>query len=509
MKNIFCIVWVLSLVCFTYTSSNQLAFRGIWVPPNDFATKAAADNLLNKLEQANINAIFPVVMMHGKAYYKTSHYRYTVAVTDNFDPLAYIIKSAHKRNISVHPWFCVYYEGAVDTIVPKNPDWLTPGYGGISTGTQYFLDPALPEVKTYLKSVMLDVLKYDIDGFHLDYIRYCGNLYGYGEKSRGLFKREYGFDPLDLIISPDKFDTDKFNQYPIYFVVDDVFNQTHYWVPNRIEPYLAFAGIRPKFIQANQINDIPSPSAVLITSFYPIDRKTVTNISAYMKRGGNIVYIETGKIGFADDTTGEMKRIWENEIVKQAKRITIESFEQGALRGQDIYKVLVDLAHGNERKFDHSKLAKMKQQWDTWRANQIQDLVAQLHQEIKKQKPNIIISAAVGDLETDKIVVLRDTGGWLKSGLIDTVCPMDYTESVSELESVIAKSKQDAGIKWQQVYPGLSLYTKGAQGAVPRDAHNVAAQIQAVKSVGYTGIMFFSSNQLNDQLVQILRDSLK
>lgn len=508
MKNSFCIVWLLSLSCVVYSTSNQLAFRGIWVPSNGFATKTATDILLNKLEQANINAIFPVVMMHGKAFYKTSHYRYTVAATDDFDPLAYLIKIAHKRNISVHPWFCVYYEGAMDTIVPKNPEWLTPGYGGISTGTQYFLDPAIPEVKTYLKSVMLDVMKYDIDGFHLDYIRYCGNLYGYGEKARALFKSEYGFDPLELILSPEKLDPDRFNQYPVYFVVDNEFNQTHYWVPNRIEPYLAFAGIRPKFIQVNQIKKIPIPSAILVTSFYPIDLKTITDVSAYIKSGGNIVYIETGKIEFADDTTGVMKRLWENEILKKVAKIKIESFDEGAQNAHDIYTTLVALADQNDRKFDHSALSKMKFQWDTWRANQIQDLVTQLHNEIKKQKPDLIISAAVGNLETDKVVVLRDSGGWLKTGLMDIACPMDYTESVSELKSIITKSKQDAGKKWKQVYPGIALYSRVGKETKSRTPEIVAAQIQAVKTAGYSGIMFFSSNQLDEPLVEALKANL-
>jgi uncharacterized lipoprotein YddW (UPF0748 family) len=509
MRNILSMVWLLSLACFAYTSSNQLTFRGIWVPSNDFETKIAADTLLQKLEQANINAIFPVVMMHGKAYYKTSHYRYTVAATDKFDPLAYIIKAAHKKNISVHPWFCVYYEGAVDTIIPKNPDWLTPGYGGESTGTQYFLDPTLPEVKSYLKSVMLDVLKYDIDGFHLDYIRYCGNLFGYGDKSRALFNQHYGFDPLTLVTTPDIYDAERFNQYPIYCLEDFAYNLSHVWIPNRIEPYLTFAGIRPKFIQAERLTELPIPSAVIITGLYPIDSKTITNVSAYLTRGGNLVYMETGNPGFVDDTTGELKRAWENKIVKQSEKITIESFEQGADRGPEIYAKLVELAQRNGRKFDQSKLAKMKQQWDVWRANQIQDLVFQLHQEIKKQNKKIVISAAVGDLENDKIVVLRDTGGWLKSGLVDALCPMDYTESVQELETIIAKSKHDAGIKWQQIYPGLSLYTRGAKGATSRDPKGVAEQIQAVKSSGYTGIMLFCSNQLNDLLVQTLHDNLK
>ena len=499
---------ILLFSCCTVAISNQLTFRGIWVPSNDFATKTAADALLDKAKRANLNAIFPAVMMHGKAYYKTSHYRYTVAATDDFDPLDYLIKAAHKRNISVHPWFCVYYEGAMDTIVPKNPEWLTPGYGGISTGTQYFLDPALPEVKTYLKAVMLDVLKYDIDGFHLDYIRYCGNLYGYGEKTRALFKSECGFDPLELILFPEKLDPDRFNQYPVYFLEDYAFNQTHYWVPNRIEPYLAFAGIRPKFIQANQIKEIPIPSTILITSFYPIDHKTINNISAYFKSGGNIVYIETGRIEFADDTTGEMKLLWENEILKKVAKIKIESFDEGAQNAHDIYTTLVALANQNDRKFDHSSLAKMKFQWDIWRANQVRDLVTQLHQEIKKRKPNAVISAAVGNLETDKIVVLRDSGGWLKDDLMDAVCPMDYTESVPELKSIIAKSKQDAGKKWTQVYPGLALYSRVGKETKSRNPEIVAAQIKAVKTVGYSGIMFFSSNQLDEPLVKVLQKNL-
>ncbi|MCX7919293.1 MAG: family 10 glycosylhydrolase [bacterium] len=509
-KKVFSIVGLLcSLGCGAYPLSHQLSFRGIWVPANDFATKTSADALLEKVTRANLNAIFPAVMCHGKVYYKTSHYRYTIAVSNEFDPLDYLIKTAHKRNISVHPWFCVYYEGATDTLIPKNPEWLTPGFDGISTGSQYFLDPALPEVKSYLKTVMLDILPYDIDGFHLDYIRYCGNLYGYGAQSRAMFKSEYGFDPLDLILYPEKIDPVRFNQYPVYCIVDREFNKSHYWIPNRIEPYLAFAKIRPKFIQAGQLPEIPIPSAVLVTGLYPIDNITITNIVSYINRGGNLVYIDTGKPEFIGDMSGTLKRVWETQIVKLAEKVTIQSFEQGAIQGPVINKKLVELAKRNGRKFDHTALANRKELWDSWRANQVQDLVNQLYREVKKQKPNVIISAAVGDLETDKTVVLRDSGGWLKQGIIDILCPMDYTESVSELKSIIAKSKQDAGEKWHQVYPGLALYTRIGKMTKPRNPKTVAEQIQAVKSAGYQGIMFFSSNQLDESLVQILNAHLK
>ena len=68
-----------------------------------------------------------------------------------------------------------------------------------------FLDPANPEVREYLSSLINEIAtNYDVDGIHLDYIRYpfqspTGKVtYGYGAAAREQFEEQTGFDPIQL-----------------------------------------------------------------------------------------------------------------------------------------------------------------------------------------------------------------------------------------------------------------------------------------------------------------------
>ena len=68
-----------------------------------------------------------------------------------------------------------------------------------------FFDPANPEVRAYLQTLIEEIAtKYDVDGIHLDYIRYpfqssTGQItYGYGASAREQFEQKTGYDPVDL-----------------------------------------------------------------------------------------------------------------------------------------------------------------------------------------------------------------------------------------------------------------------------------------------------------------------
>ncbi len=74
----------------------------------------------------------------------------------------------------------------------------------------YFLDPANPEVQTFLLKLTNEIVtRYDVDGFQLDYIRYPASFpsdrfsyrkttWGYTNVARHAFKGQYGIDPVDI-----------------------------------------------------------------------------------------------------------------------------------------------------------------------------------------------------------------------------------------------------------------------------------------------------------------------
>jgi uncharacterized lipoprotein YddW (UPF0748 family) len=88
-----------------------------------------------------------------------------------YDPLAFAVGQAHKRNLELHAWFNPYRAGilasksvpSANHISKTHPN-LVRKYGGY-----LWLDPGEKEVQDYSLSVVMDVVKrYDIDGVHFD-----------------------------------------------------------------------------------------------------------------------------------------------------------------------------------------------------------------------------------------------------------------------------------------------------------------------------------------------------
>lgn len=104
---------------------------------------------------------------------------------DNFDPLAYALSKAHKAGLKVQAWVVVFNATPVDKerikqnhIYNNHYDWISYNSNGekmLNTDQfGYYIDPAIPEVQDYLLNVFADIVRGypDLDGLHLDYIRY-------------------------------------------------------------------------------------------------------------------------------------------------------------------------------------------------------------------------------------------------------------------------------------------------------------------------------------------------
>ena len=88
-----------------------------------------------------------------------------------YDPLAFAVAEAHKRNLEFHAWFNPY-RVSMDTDVSKlvpthparvHPDWVIP-YGG-----KLYYDPGVPDVQRFTIDAIMDaVRRYDIDAVHFD-----------------------------------------------------------------------------------------------------------------------------------------------------------------------------------------------------------------------------------------------------------------------------------------------------------------------------------------------------
>ena len=174
--------------------------RGVWVTAwgDGFLTPGQADETIRLACAANLNTLIIQVRKVGDAYYNSAYEPRgeNILGEADYDPLAYVIEKAHAAGLKVHAWINAFrvWRSADSSPDPRHvtrlhPDWLTRTRSGETRDADgQFLDPGVPEVKDYLAAIIADLIgKYDVDGVHLDFIRYPGRDFGYNAASIARF----------------------------------------------------------------------------------------------------------------------------------------------------------------------------------------------------------------------------------------------------------------------------------------------------------------------------------
>jgi uncharacterized lipoprotein YddW (UPF0748 family) len=223
-------------------------YRAFWVDTFNTTLNNHSDivAVVNNARAANSNAIFAQVRRRGDSWYLNSLEPPPdfVQIAAGFDPLQDLIAEAHASGIEVHAFVIVGaiwsknpnfapsatlgapispnhvfnlhggYNPATQQIVQGPNNWLTrtllpDGSNGISfqghrIGSDFWLDLGHPDAEAYTADVLLHLVRnYDIDGLHLDRIRYpelsvsgqtpsTGTNIGYNETSVERFQRRQG-----------------------------------------------------------------------------------------------------------------------------------------------------------------------------------------------------------------------------------------------------------------------------------------------------------------------------
>ncbi|MBC8399865.1 MAG: family 10 glycosylhydrolase, partial [Candidatus Marinimicrobia bacterium] len=122
---------------------------------------------------------------------------------------------AHKRGIEVHAWFNAFHASSLHAGAPaaEHPDWVCRDQSGIPMNESRALSPGMTVVREYTLDVAMEIVNnYDIDGIHLDYIRW--NEYSNSLRS-GLSQVEQE-SQLDGMINDDQIralETDRTGRY--------------------------------------------------------------------------------------------------------------------------------------------------------------------------------------------------------------------------------------------------------------------------------------------------------
>lgn len=206
----------------------------MWVVRNSILSEKNIADVVDFAKANGIDNLIVQVRGRGDAFYSSSLVpRSALLRNDDFDPLETMISYAHEAGIKVHAWVNVYVlwsAGQVpytnEHLFFKHPDWFdTDGSttkplallekyrNGNGKDEGIYLAPHHPDVNNHLVAVFREIVaKYDIDGLHLDYVRYKDSQYGQNEKALQKYANSSGENP-SLFLSSKRFSGSSDHQF--------------------------------------------------------------------------------------------------------------------------------------------------------------------------------------------------------------------------------------------------------------------------------------------------------
>lgn len=248
---------LVSLLCLLILSVSQVVaqsggreYRAYWAETfnTPLGTRADVVRLVEAAVASNANAIFAQVRRRGDSWYLDSLEPLTqvagvgepVNGVPSIDPLRELVREAHARGVEVHAYVIVgaiynahptitglprddrhvfnqhFWDKSTNSLIPfkdarqwstrslpHNPDGVT--FDGQRYGAEWYVDLGHPDAAAYTTDVLTHLVQnYDVDGLHLDRIRYpeapidrptgqpLGINTGYNETSVNRFKARYG-----------------------------------------------------------------------------------------------------------------------------------------------------------------------------------------------------------------------------------------------------------------------------------------------------------------------------
>ena len=161
-------VWIASVYNIDYPSRTDLSAEEL---------KAELDSILDTCEKNKLNTVFFQVRPSCDALYDSDIFPVSEYISTNgelvFDPLDYLVKEAHQRNIFVHAWvnplrvtMNTHDLEELDDKSPakQHPEWTVPYDDG-----KLYLNAGIPEVCSLIVDGVREiVLNYDVDGIVFD-----------------------------------------------------------------------------------------------------------------------------------------------------------------------------------------------------------------------------------------------------------------------------------------------------------------------------------------------------
>ena len=200
--------------------------RALWVTRFDYDSEAKIARIMETAARSNFNIIYFQARAAGDAYYRSAIEPCAALLcgklggTPSYDPLEVAVREGHRRGLQVHAYLnaltgrAAGIEGQCKPIPepdPGNPRHVLldhPEYvmsdrtGRLlpcpNSEEYVWLSPAFPEVRSRLAAVAADIARrYEVDGIHLDRIRYPGNAWSWDPASRAEFGKHPDRHPAE------------------------------------------------------------------------------------------------------------------------------------------------------------------------------------------------------------------------------------------------------------------------------------------------------------------------
>ena len=198
--------------------------RGLWVVRFSLATPASVQAVVDRASRAGFNTLVVQVRGRGDSFYTSAlepRGGPLAAQPAAFDPLQEIIAAAHARGMGVHAWVNVNLVGDLTRVTtdPRHiadahpealmiPRALARELMGMSSSDPRYVErllawsrandnrveglyssPWSAPVRERVAAVTADLVeRYDLDGVHLDYIRYPGPDFDYSAGALATFR---------------------------------------------------------------------------------------------------------------------------------------------------------------------------------------------------------------------------------------------------------------------------------------------------------------------------------
>ena len=189
-----------------YSHLPKYEYRAVWLtaienldwprvqvklPGDTLAQQRELTFILDSLQSLNVNTVLMQVRVRGDVAYPSAIEPFSHVFTGVegrsplYDPLAFAIKECHRRGMQLHAWVVAFPLGKNEhikrmgkmSLTRKNRALCTPYKGS------WYMEPGNPATAGYLCSLVGEIVsRYDVDGLHLDYIRYPDRTVGYPDE---------------------------------------------------------------------------------------------------------------------------------------------------------------------------------------------------------------------------------------------------------------------------------------------------------------------------------------